>query len=379
MSKKETSMNEVLSREVSTVRLSFEGSQAPSIVVVDENAVEQLIQAINSNSTAAQALLSEISIMRESAVSQVAMESYLNNLLAAGPDKRLPFWARSKIMARFSRRARMASLRRTLDLTTPAPDAEEETEERTLGRRRRALVALLRSISTEKDTDSKEPVIVTIEKRAHRASKELNENMKSRMPEGLETPDYDIVATSKHNGRTIEIRRYKPFSVCAVNTNNPRSEEAKETDNKVRVPEISGASSFGALAGYLFGKNDQSKTMKMTTPVFTSPVEDGDKQMEFVLPSRYWNDDGFGAAPKPLPWSGVSLQQRESQDRAVLMFGGYASKKEVAKRKNDLMAALKKVKEWKADEEEATIAQYNDPFTVPWRRLNEVSIKVVPK
>ncbi|CAJ1954339.1 unnamed protein product [Cylindrotheca closterium] len=372
-------MNKVLSREVSTVRLSFEGGESPSNPVANDNAVERLTQAINSNATAAEALLSKISMMRENAVSQETMEAYLNKLLAAGPDKRLPFWARSKRLARFSRRARMASLRRTLDLTTPAPEAEEETVERKLGRRRRALVALLRSISTEEGLDSKEPVIVTIENRARLASKESNEDMKSRMPEGLETPNYDIVATSKHNGQTIEIRRYKPFSVCAVNMNKPRPDAAKETDNKVRVPEISGASSFGALAGYLFGKNDQSTAMKMTTPVFTSPIEQGDKQMEFVLPSSYWDDDSLGTAPKPLSGSGVSLQQRVSQDRAVLMFGGYASKKEVAKRKRELMAALKKDKQWKAEEDEATTAQYNDPFTVPWRRLNEVSIKVVPK
>jgi hypothetical protein len=40
---------------------------------------------------------------------------------------------------------------------------------------------------------------------------------------------------------------------------------------------------------------------------------------------------------------------------------------------------LKNDSQWKADEKEATVAQYNDPFTVPWRRLNEVSIKVVAK
>ncbi|KAL3944219.1 MAG: hypothetical protein SGBAC_001716 [Bacillariaceae sp.] len=372
-------MNEALSRQVSTVRLSFEGGESHSVQVVDEYSAELLKQAIDSNSTAADALLSEISMMRENAVSQEAVESYLNNLLSAGPDNRLPFWARSKRLSRFSRRARMASLRRTLDLTTPVPEAEEETVERKLGRRRRALVALLRSISAEKSLDSKEPAIVTLEKRARLANKESDADMKSRMPDGLETPDYDIVATFKHNGQTVEIRRYKPFSVCAVNMNKPRPEAAKESDNKVRVPEISGASSFGALAGYLFGKNDQSTAMKMTTPVFTSTLEAGDKQMEFVLPSNYWDDDSLGAAPKPLSGSGVSLQRRDSQDRAVLMFGGYASKKEVAKRKKELMAALKRGKQWNADEEEATTAQYNDPFTVPWRRLNEVSIKVVPK
>ncbi len=61
------------------------------------------------------------------------------------------------------------------------------------------------------------------------------------------------------------------------------------------------------------------------------------------------------------------------------MFGEYASKKEVQKRKKDLKAALAKYPEWKASEEEATVARYDDPFTVPWLLSNEVSVKVVRK
>ena len=155
--------------------------------------------------------------------------------------------------------------------------------------------------------------------------------------------------------------------------------ESTKTDAKVQAPELSGASSFGALAGYLFGKNDKSTAMKMTTPVLTSPRADAEKQMEFVLPSQYWDSDNLTTAPKPLSGSGVTLQQKESEERAVLMFGGYASEKEVARRKYELEKALSKDAEWKALEEEVTVAQYNDPFTVPWRRLNEVSIRVVRK
>jgi hypothetical protein len=163
--------------------------------------------------------------------------------------------------------------------------------------------------------------------------------------------------------------------------NKARPEDSSKTDAKLQMPEMSGASSFGALAGYLFGKNDKSTAMKMTTPVFTAPGNEADeKQMQFVLPSKYWDSGSLTTAPQPLAESGVTLQQKESENRAVLMFGGYASKKEVEKRIKDLGAAMFKDSEWEVIEEDsATVAQYNDPFTVPWRRVNEVSVKVLQK
>jgi hypothetical protein len=42
-----------------------------------------------------------------------------------------------------------------------------------------------------------------------------------------------------------------------------------------------------------------------------------------------------------------------------------------------LKTALMKDPEWKASEEEATVAQYDDLFTVPWLLFNEVSVKVI--
>jgi hypothetical protein len=224
------------------------------------------------------------------------------------------------------------------------------------------------------------PAIVSLERKAIQASKEDAESLRGRLPEGLETPNYEIIANRDSGRRHVEIRHYEPYSVCAVAMNKPRPAESIKTDAKLQMPEMSGASSFGALAGYLFGKNDKSTAMKMTTPVFTSPgMDSDDRQMEFVLPSDFWGSGSLTTAPQPLSESGVTLQQKESEDRAVLMFGGYASKKEVQKRKKELKSALSRDPDWKATEEEATVAQYNDPFTVPWRRLNEVSVKVVTR
>merc|ERR1712183_479775 len=110
----------------------------------------------------------------------------------------------------------------------------------------------------------------------------------------------------------IEIRRYEPYSVCTVSMSSDKKRKKKKkssttttTDRKLGAPELSGASAFGSLAGYLFGKNEQSTVMKMTTPVQTSMTSteeqkkegeeiavDNDrriaKTMEFVLPSEYW-------------------------------------------------------------------------------------------
>lgn len=346
---------------------------------LDDVSMRLLDEAVAFNATAAMQLLSKISIMRESGTS----EEYLDALLVNGPDSSLPFWTRSKRLARFSRRARMASFRRTLDRTTPPVSDNESTtnvdddKEQQVKRRRRALVALLRNLANEANIDSttlKEPLIVRIERRSLQAEKDDATNLRKRLPEGLETPDYEIIASAIAGGKNVEIRKYKPYSVCAVSMNKPRPEDSSKTDAKVQMPEMSGASSFGALAGYLFGKNDQSTAMKMTTPVFTSPLGEGDRQMEFVLPSNYWGS--LMSAPKPLDESGVTLQEKASEDRAVIMFGGYASKKEVDRRKKELIAALSQDPEWKMLDDEVTVAQYNDPFTVPWKRLNEVSVRV---
>ena len=117
----------------------------------------------------------------------------------------------------------------------------------------------------------------------------------------------------------------------------------------------------------------------MTTPV----LMDGEgitRQMSFVLPSEYWGSESLAKAPQPIQGSGVSLAVKESQTRAVVMFGGYASKSETKRRKEQLMLSFGNNNEWEPmDDATITLSQYNDPFTPPWKRLNEVSINVQPK
>ena len=130
-------------------------------------------------------------------------------------------------------------------------------------------------------------------------------------------------------------------------------------------PKMLGAGAFQALAGYIFGKNKREEKMAMTTPVFTRAG-----QMEFVLPKEYWKD--LGKAPPPL--TNVELTYGEGGLVAAAYYGGYATKDEVARRSAELVEAIEASDYAVAGETYS--AAYNDPFTPPWRRRNEVLVPV---
>mmetsp|Transcript_19354 Transcript_19354/g.36542 ORF Transcript_19354/g.36542 Transcript_19354/m.36542 type:complete len:426 (-) Transcript_19354:260-1537(-) len=343
-----------------------------------ENLSELLEKALTSfDSEPAKKIIETITAMRKTGNGQEEITQTLDNLLADGPDKKLPFWARVRFLSRVSKRARLATLRRTLDLATPPPTIEDETEdtaEEQQRRRRRALVSLLQTLASPTDEpESSMPAIASILKKAKREQKaKSTADMRSRLPTDLETPKYEVIAERTR----YEIRRYDSFSVCSVSMKAPGSVGAFKTDSTVSDPKAGGATAFGALAGYLFGKNQEATSMKMTTPVLSRGEADA-KTMSFVMPSEFWKADGLSMAPKPLEGSRVVLERVEGDERAVVMFGGYASKKEVENKKTLLLDKLQNDNDWMpANDDPPVLAQYNDPFTPPWKRLNEVSVAV---
>ena len=354
-----------------------------------------------SNSDASQKILNDLAAMRQNN-QQMEAETYLDSLLQAidANTQAAPAWTRLPAMTRFSRRARLASLARALELSTPPADddegsaANDDAEVSEGRRRRRALAVLIRTLSKENEEQANasaskrfaRPTIRSIERAAVRGAKESAtlEDMENRIPEGLETPKYDVVVRNKKAG--YEIRQYQPYSLATVGMSSKikaNDESRSKTDRRVSQPTLSGASSFGALAGYLFGKNSKQTSMAMTSPVFTTNAagennKDG-REMSFVMPSDYWAEDGVTTAPQPLDGSGVTLQRNEGGTRAVVMFGGFASKSDIAKRKDQLLKGLEADKGYVVKEgSTVTLAQYNDPFTFGWKRRNEVSIDVVP-
>jgi hypothetical protein len=350
-------------------------SSAATLLSSERNA-QLLDDALRFNSLAASELLSEINNMRSSGAPQEDIETYIDSLLATVDESSSgALWTRIRPLARFSRRARRASLRRVLELSTPGSEETEsvgDDAEADLRRKRRSFVVLLRALA--EDVSKKSGTAITqLEKQARREAnaKFQTNDMANRVPEGLETPAYSVLASRSG----YEIRRYEPFTVCSVAMNKPRPTELSKTDAKISNPQLKGASAFGALAGYLFGKNSESTAMKMTTPVL-SVGEGAERYMSFVLPSKFWN--GLDMAPKPLENSGVVLEKKGGGDKAAVMFGGFAAKKDVEERTKQLLVGLAKDAEWTAEEgASVTLAQYNDPFTPPWKRRNEVSIEVV--
>ncbi len=348
---------------------------------------ELLDRALNADTDATSSILSQINNLRQAGGDgnapnqQDELTNFLDGILSLVDGAKMPIWTKIRITSKISRRARRVALRRLLDISTPSAPDDNDTDEAKQGRRRRALVVALRSLMPSEDGDEMtkgkdaSPSIYTVEKAARKdlKTKISTEDMKSRIPPGLETPKYDVIV--KRN--KYEVREYESFSVCSVPMAKPRP-DASSTDRKVSQPQLAGASSFGALAGYLFGKNEEKVAMKMTTPVLTTGEGD-DKEMAFVLPSEYWEDD-LSKAPSPLQNSLVQLKKDAGGNRAVTMFGGFVSSKEAEAKKKELLANLESDKDWAPVEGAlATIAQYNDPFTPPWRRLSEVSIQVKPR
>lgn len=277
-----------------------------------------------------------------------------------------------------SRRATLGSYGRLLEgmMSEESGSGARFIEGGDSGKRRRFLSVLLRQLRASKGG------IWGLEREARKRNSASTsmEEMLTRTPADLETPKYSVV-----NRRTSwEIRKYDEFVVAATRRN--RTVEANGV--KLQQPAMPAAGGFQALAGYIFGRNKgangESEKMAMTTPVFNSASSG---EMSFVLPSRYWEMNST-QPPAPLDASvkivregGGALQR--SDTLACLWFGGFAGSGEVARRQAELLDAISKDESWEVASSEGEaqqdlflLLQYNDPFTPPWKRRNEVALPV---
>lgn len=136
-----------------------------------------------------------------------------------------------------------------------------------------------------------------------------------------------------------------------------------------------------ALAGFIFGGNKESEKLAMTTPVFTSTDSAGTRKMAFVLPSRFWGGTA-DAPPTPID-ANVVVEDAAAGGLlgarvvGVLWFGGLASESEVSRRTAELQLSIEQSGEWHVVQGASSfLMQYNDPFTPPWARRNEVAIAI---
>ncbi|MGY4654009.1 SOUL family heme-binding protein [Mycobacterium sp. URHB0021] len=155
---------------------------------------------------------------------------------------------------------------------------------------------------------------------------------------------------------SVEIRRYGP-RIAAETTVN---------DNEDRARGVG----FRRLADYIFGANERDDTISMTAPVAQARGSDGRWTIRFFMPSK-WTMDTL-----PAPDSeDVTLVTAPGETVAVLRFSGDRGPKAVAARTDELIRTL--LDNGIEPVGDAVAWFYDPPWTVPFRRRNEIAIPVV--
>jgi hypothetical protein len=195
--------------------------------------------------------------------------------------------------------------------------------------------------------------------------RELVEEAKNSLrskPRGLETPSYSVVRKMSVAGMgTVELRRYEQFTV------------ARRAMPKGGGTGYASGQGFTTLAEYLFGKNSKAVAMEMTSPVEISFDGSDEAKMSFVLPKAY-----SGEPPTP-DEDTIEVVRIPERLVAVKAFPGVVTDGEVQRQRDlvaDILAADRR--EFRqVNSSEFSVLQYNPPYTLPWRRLNELAVVVV--
>ena len=184
----------------------------------------------------------------------------------------------------------------------------------------------------------------------------------------LETPTYEVLKTEQN----FELRQYPSFLVASVQVSGDFDEASRQ--------------GFGILASYIFGDNSaqtkiamtspvsvksdiQSEKIAMTTPVTVSESSSNQWTISFSMPSKYT----LKSLPTPKNKK-IQVSMQKPQKVAVSIFSGFTSKKALNKQETNLRTWIK-AQGLEADQM-VNIARYNDPFTLPWNRRNEVLVQV---
>lgn len=184
---------------------------------------------------------------------------------------------------------------------------------------------------------------------------------------GTEEPPHSV----QKLGDGVEIRRYET-RIAAETTVSDDEEGAR-------------SAGFRRLAGYIFGGNSGKAKIAMTAPVaqqkpegtkiaMTAPVaqsagSDGDWVIRFFMPAK-WT-----MAELPVPDDDrVRLVSVPPETVAVLQFSGDRSGKAVAERTEQLQNTLRAYGFDATGDPTAWF--YDPPWTLPFRRRNEVAIPV---
>ena len=173
----------------------------------------------------------------------------------------------------------------------------------------------------------------------------------------IEEPNFKILVDEGE----LEIRSYDEYVVAETTVEGSFDTASRK--------------GFRRVAGYIFGENKnsigQSEKIKMTAPVTVKPDDEG-WVLHFVMPSNY------DMSQLPIPNNNsILLKKIEAHLAAVIIFSGFTTDAKIQDKTEELKVWLEK-KEFKIAGPQQ-IARYNDPFTLPWLRRNEIIFKVTAK
>lgn len=178
-----------------------------------------------------------------------------------------------------------------------------------------------------------------------------------------ETPRYEVVTEYG----AAELRSYAPHLLAVVAVRGDRRGALNQ--------------GFRTLAGYIFGGNDGGASVAMTSPVtqaptqidMTAPVtqtgDDGIWEVTFMMPTEFTRD----TLPAPNN-DAVRFVEVPSRQMLVATFSGRSTDRVLTAQTEALRRLAGEA--GIAITGEPTFMFYDDPFTLPGNRRNEVGFRV---
>jgi hypothetical protein len=153
---------------------------------------------------------------------------------------------------------------------------------------------------------------------------------------------------------SFEVRFYPSATIASINSNAKTYKDL-------------GSSGFRKLANYIFGGNNENKSIAMTAPVYMD-INDTQSTMSFVMPKNYSSKN----LPNPND-STITIKETESVHVAVIKFSGFASDSKI----KEYTEKLKKLLLEKQISYYGNFSYlgYNPPFQLVNRR-NEILVNI---
>lgn len=173
----------------------------------------------------------------------------------------------------------------------------------------------------------------------------------------IEEPRYTVLISEP----PFEVRRYAAFTVAQTQIQGDFDAASR--------------SGFRRIASYIFGDNLQpelgaQRKIAMTAPVTVVP-DDQDWRVHFVMPSA----ENVQTLPQPLNPQ-IQLRPVPAHETVAVRFSGFTTQASI-QAQTERLRAWAQARQLKLSPT-AQIARYDDPFTLPWNRRNEILIDLMP-